>query len=157
MVRIGMVCVLVLALAPAGQAGPEKKAAPEPEVPAAVRQDPNWLMLDHVEAVFALIEANQGDCDRIVTEATAYVEKHKAELKELRRRAQDKSLCPKAKRKAEARIQKRAEKLGEKLSPLMFGFYKKCPDHVDRLHRGAMQFIGSKCKQDGTEEEQAGH
>ncbi len=143
--RIWMLCGLALVLASTTQAGPKKKAA---EVPAAVRADPNWKMLDHVEAVFALLAANQGKCDQALAAATAYVEKHKAELKALREQAQ----CPKTrKKKIDPRIEKRAERLGEKLSPLMFSFYDQCPDHVDRLHRGAMQFLGSKCKEEGAD------
>ena len=154
--RICILFCLALAVGQPASAGPAGKAPKKTQVPAAVRADPNWKMLDHVEAVFDLLEKHKGDCEQTVVSTTAYVEQHKKILAALRRQAQDNSLCPKAKKKADPRIQQRAERLGEQFSPLMFEFYKRCPDHVDRLHRGAMQFLGSKCKQDGTQEP-AGH
>ncbi len=131
-------------------AGPAPAAAEEqPPARARVEDDPNWKMLDHVEQVMQRLSAHEKrGCAAAVDAAIAYVREHKAELRRLRRqaRAQESSLCPKARNKTPPGLRARAEKMGERYGPLVFALYKKCDPHIDRLQREALQFIGSKCK-----------
>jgi hypothetical protein len=115
-------------------------------------------MLDHVEQVMQrLAEHEKRGCAAAVDAAVAYVREHKAELRRLRRqaRAQESSLCPKARNKTPRRLRARAEKMGERYGPLMFALYKNCDPHIDRLQRGALQFIGTKCKSSAGDEQPA--
>ncbi len=118
-------------------------------IPERVLTDPNWLMLDHVEAVFKLMKADQGRCEKTLKDVVSYVNKHKTKLLALRKKAQENkcSLCPKAKKKADDIILSRAEKLGDRYGSMMFDYYKKCPNHAERLV-STMQVLGSKCKED---------
>ncbi len=118
------------------------------DIPEHILNNPNWIMLNHVEEVFKLMKAGKGNCDRILNKTLSYINKHKAEILALRRQAEKlkSSLCPKAKKKAEAIIFSRAENLGNKYGDMMFDFYKKCPEQAER-YVSAMQILGSKCKE----------
>ncbi len=143
-----LIAGVLWAAAPAA-AEPAPDAADEPPTDHdRVHGDPNWKMLDHVEQVMQrLAKHEKRGCAVAVDAAIAYVREHKAELRRLRRqaRAQESSLCPKARTKSPRRLRARAEKMGERYGPLMFALYKNCDPHIDRLQREALQFIGSKC------------
>lgn len=139
-----LICFAPICADAAGKKLPTSKPAAEP-----TPDDPNWKMLDHVQAVFERMEVHKDDCDKAITSAVEYVKTKKKELAELRRNADalGKTMCPKAKKKAETRTIARAEKMGERFQPMMFGFYRKCTgQQIDRLMQGALNHLGSKCK-----------
>ena len=141
---IGLIC-----LAPLWADATDKKPAASKPAVKPTPVDPNWKMLDHVQAVFERMEAHKGDCDKAITAAVEYVKTNKKELAELRRKADalGKTMCPKAKKKAETKTIARAEKMGERFQPMMFDFYRKCTgQQINRLMSGALAHLGSKCK-----------
>ncbi len=93
-------------------------------------------MVDHMKAMNKITKDNLADCQKVADEVTKYVKAHKAEFKELQKKAEDakKTMTPDDKKKMGPAIMALIGPVMQDMMSTQMKFQKKCPKEATALN-----------------------